>query len=267
MANRLDNYYLINGDSYESSTLYVPYQGTYVKNVKDISDMDLATIELGTDYVEAIQDANPTYKLGNRFYIAKDVDSFRIFKPIEVFTRSDRIDKTLDTFREFSEERNYNFKKGLNLELDKKDKLVSFVYSLYNSLNDQEKELFMNSHLIGTQIKNNFKHNAYMFKRQIDYTQLRNMIITYLYIKAGQSTPTSYQIADMIRFSNNIQGMYPKDPEVIKQALEEYKAAILLDQEKAKQDYLNKLKEDYVQITLFDLTGDESVKVLRNRKN
>jgi hypothetical protein len=107
--------------------------------------------------------------------------------------------------------------------------------------------------------------SEFVYKLTVD--NFTNFFSTYLYIKAGQSTPTSYQIADMIRFSNNIQGMYPKDPEVIKQALEEYKAAILLDQEKAKQDYLNKLKEDYVQMTLFDLTGDESVKVLRNRKN
>ena len=261
------NYYFLNGDQYESSAIYIPYRDSYIKNVKELSQFDLATLELGKDYMNAIQDANPTYKLGNQFYIAKDANTFRIFKPIEVFVDDNETSKKIDKMKEYAEERYYNYSKGISLELSNKDKLVSYVYSLYNSLTKEEQLQFMNSHLIGSQIKNYFLHNAYMFKRLIDYTQIRNMLITYLYIKANKSLPTSYQLGKMIEFSNNIQGLYPKDPNKIKEALEEYKNELVSNADDARKDYEDKLKEENVQITLFDLTGDESVKILSKRKN
>ncbi len=276
MAYLKDNYYLLNGDHFESSTIYVPYKGTYYKNVKDISDMDKATIDLDTDYREALQDCNPELKLGNQFYVAKYPYSqgVKIYKPIEIFTRDDKIDKVLNKFMEYVELRNFNYHKGNNLEISDKDKLVSFVYSIINSLSvdDKKNKMLGNTSIVGKDIKSNFQHNTYLFRRQIDYTQLRNIVITYLYIKAGKSIPTNRQIGNMIDFSNNIRNLYPLEPKEVAEALKEYKEKIISikDEEEKKavlEEFQKNTQERNVQMTLFDICPTDELAFLKKKKN
>ena len=262
MASLKDNYYLINGDQYESYALFIPYNGEYYRSLKDISDMDKATIALGTDYKQAVQECNPNLRLGTSFYVAKSPvkNGPKIYKPIEIFKRTDKVDELINKFMQYVELRNYNYHHGLSLELSDKDKVVSLAHEIYSSLKKHygNTELLSEDSIIGKDIKDSFLHNSYLFKRQIDYTQLRNFIINYLYIVADKSIPSAYQLHQMYEFSNYINGLYKLEPGEIKEALEEYKQLVLKakndeDRRKAIEEFNQMTREKYVRMNLFDM--------------
>ena len=274
MANKNDNYYFINGNEFESTCLYVPYNGTYVKNVKDISDMDIATIELGTGIREALIECNPLVQLNNTNYIGKYpyAKGIKIFKPILISKETEESKRIVDRFRDLAEERNYDYYHGNKLILNE-DKAKAMIESIMSKLTSSQKStIFSKESIIGKNIKSFRYDNKYRFEEQLsNYTQLRNLLINYLAVKSGIQIPTNQRLANMANSIDNIKELYPEDPKVIKEALELYKIEIQKAKEeeerkKAEQEY-NSHKQ-YHQITLFDLTGDESLKVLdKKRKN
>ena len=262
MAKKVENHYLINGDQYESHALFVPYKDTYYKNVEDISDMDKATIALGTNYRKAIQECNPHIKLGTNSYVAKTKGDkvSKIYKPIEVFESNEKVQKILDSFMEYVDERNYSYYHNLGLDIANKDKVVSLVHNIVNSTRKHYagKDILSYHSIIGDTIIDSFLHNAYMFKQMINYTQLRNFIINYLHIVANKDLPTTYQLAQMNEFSNYINGLYILEPREIKEALEEYKKLLLNakdeeDKKKALEEFNQMTLERNKQLSLFDL--------------
>ena len=176
MANKNDNYYLINGDEIESRTIYVPYKGGYHKNVSDISDMDIATIELGTSFKDELKDANPIVKLGNQFYIGKYpyVKGIKIFKPVEIIKTSDDTNKIITTFREFAEERNFYYYHDKSLDIPNKEKVLELAYTILKSLTPAQKKILLSKEsILGKDTKHNFINNKHLFEEQIsNYTQL-----------------------------------------------------------------------------------------------
>ena len=108
MANKNDNYYFIHGNEVRSQAIYVPYNASYVKNVRDISDFDIATIEMGDKINEKLQEINPGVLLTHSNYIGKFpyANGIKIFKPIEVLRVPQKAIKIVNGFRDFSEERN-----------------------------------------------------------------------------------------------------------------------------------------------------------------
>ena len=261
MANKNDNYYLINGDQTDSRTIYIPYKGTYYKNVKDISDMDLATIELGTNLRPALEDANRIQKLDSLLYVGKYpyAKGIKIFKPVEIFKENPSISNIVGNFRDLAEERNYNYHNGNSVELTSKDKIARIASAILVNLTDtQRRIMFEKNSILGKEVKSNYFHNKYLFDTQIaNYTQLRNLLINYLYIKAGKSTPTNYDLKNMSEFMNNINGLSQENPDDIKRALIEYKEALIKakDEEElrlAEEAYIRKTHESFTQMTLFD---------------
>ena len=274
MAKKVENHYLINGDQYESHALFIPYKDTYYKNVEDISDMDKATIALGTNYRKAIQECNPHIKLGTNSYVAKTKGDkvSKIYKPIEVFESNEKVQKILDSFMEYVDERNYSYYHSLGLDIANKDKVVSLVHNVVNSVKKHynRSDIIAYNSIIAENIINSYLHNAYMFRTMINYTQLRNFIINYLHIVANKDVPTSYQLTQMNQFSNYINGLYQLESEDIKEALEEYKKLVLnakdtIDMQKAIQEFREMIEERNQQMTLFDICPCEELKFLQKK--
>jgi hypothetical protein len=275
MANKNDNYYLLNGDEVESTAIYLPYKGKYIKNSKDISDIDLASIELGTSFRESLQEANPKLKLGNQYYLGKYPYSkgIKIFKPVEVFEESDKTQRLVDSFREISEERNYNYYKGNSLESGNKDKILRLVYSILENLSNLQKmKMFNSSSILGKDTKSNYYNNKHLFEEQIsNYTQLRNMLINYLYIKANKSLPYTKKLVMVSESLDSIQGLYPEEPDTITKALKEYKEALIKakdeeDKKQAFEEYTQMTRNPYIQMTLFDVFQTEDLSFLNKNK-
>ena len=274
MANKNDNYYFINGNNIESHCIYVPYKGSYIKNSKDISDFDMATIELGTDLKDALADCNPLLKLNTYNYIGKYPYSkgIKIFKPIEMFKEDKDIKHAVDCFTQFVEERQFLYYHEKPLDLTDQDLIEQFIDLILSSLTPREKEIvFSKKSIINKNIKVYRTENAHRFIEQLsNYTQLRNLLINYINVKSGRFIPTNYKLKQMANSLENIENLYPEDPEKIKQALEEYKAEILQiksdEERKQVQEKLKKnTQEEYKQLTLYDIFGDESLKILKKK--
>ena len=263
MANVNDNYYMLNGTEYGSETIYVPFKDGFVKNTSDISDLDLATIDLGTSLRDALVEANPTIKLREQYFIGKFPyeRGIKIFKPIEMFKETERTVHVINGFRELAEERNYKYYKGSSLELDSKIKALELVYYMLKSLNDSDyRDMFSYESILGRKIKEDYKHNKFMFEREIvNYTQLRNMVLYYLAYKADRRVVTRDQIKLMEESLKRIKGLYPEDPDKIKSALEDYKKLLLqVKNEEERRQAEEELKRktvvpQYTQLTFEDV--------------
>lgn len=273
MANKNDNYYMINGDQIESYAIHFPYKGTYYKNVRDISDMDLATLEQRENLRDVLQEINPTIELGNQLYIGKYPYSkgIKIFKPIEIFKSSDRIDNIVDKFIYIAEHRNYLYHSNKKLEFSdkEKEKLVELAYAMIDDMTFKQKDsVFSASSIVGYKVKHGRLNNKHEFERQLgNYTQLRNLLINYLTIKANRSLPTNFQLNMISTHLENIKALYKEKPEEIEKALKEYKEAILkIKDEQELKRAAEKLTQDpnkqYEQMTLFDLFPCEETKTL-----
>ena len=274
MANKNDNYYFINGNNVESHCIYVPYKKSYVKNVRDISDYDMATVELGTDLRDALVDCNPLLNLNTYNYIGKYPYSrgIKIFKPIEIYKQDPYVKHAVDIFSQLIEERQFLYYNGKPLDLTNQYMVEQFINYVLSHLTPKEKEtVFSKQSIIGKNIKTYRIENAYRFMEQIsNYTQLRNLLINFINVKSGRFIPTTYKLKQMSDSLDNIEGLYTEDPDKIKQALEEYKAEILRvkseeDKKKAQEELQKKTQEEYQQITLFDIFGDESLKSLKKK--
>jgi len=274
MANKNDNYYLINGDPVEAKAIYIPYKGTYYKNVKDISDMDLATIELGESFRSSLIEANPKDKLGYSYYIGKYPYSkgIKIFKPVEILQSNFKSDKIVNGFRELAEERNYNYYHDKSLEPDDKSKSLKLAYEIIETFTPEQKRTLLSSNsILGKEVKQNFYNNKHLFEEQISgYTQLRNLLINYFYIKTNHNIPTNFKLKNMQEALDNIKGLYTEDPEKIKKALLEYKEALLkakTEEEKTQaKEKLVQSTSNNVQLNLYDLLKTDEFAFLEQKK-
>ena len=271
MANKNDNYYFINGNNIESSAIYVPYNGTYVKNVRDISDFDEATIELGTNLRDALEDCNPLTKFNVHNYIGKYpyAKGIKIFKPIEIYKETPDINEVVDLFRELVDERQFNYYHDKSLDDNDKQRIERFINLVLKKLNTNQRNIvFSKDSIIGKNIKSNRSDNLHIFMEQLsNYTQLRNLLINYISIKSGRYIPTTYKLKSMANSLENIERLYPESPENIAKALQEYKESILNikneeEKKKIEETFIANTQEEYKQITLFDVFHDETLKSL-----
>ena len=269
MANKNDNYYFIHGNEVGSQAIYVPYKASYVKNVRDISDFDIATIEMGEQLHERLQEANPGVVLTHTNYIGKFpyAKGIKIFKPIELLRVPKKAIKIVNGFRDFSEERNAYYYAGKKLDLQDTAAIARLVDEILSDLSiDDKRSIFGSKSFLGKDIKDFYYENGYNFHRTIsNYTQLRNLLIAYLNIKQGKDVPTYFKIDGMAQSLDAIKGLYPEDASMIKKALLEYKEAILIaknEAERAKAEIELKKKTiepEYTQLTLFDLFPEEKI--------
>ena len=275
MGKKNDNYYLLTGNDIESKTIYIPYKDSYYKNVKDISDMDIATINLGTKFREILAETNPNTELARKFYIAKFpyAQGVKIFKPVEVTSDNFKTQNIIDDFRDIAEERNYNYHNDLKLDNVNGTRLINFAYDLLNDLNySQKREIMGRSSIMGKKIKENYGNNQYLFEEQIaNYTQLRNLLINYLDIKSGKVIPSSGELARMADSLEYIDGLYPEESENIKRALEEYKAALLKakdeeEKRKAEEELKKQTEAQFSQMNLYDMFPSSELAFLKYKK-
>lgn len=263
MANKNDNYYFIHGNEVGSKTIYVPYKTSVVKNVKDISDFDIATIEMGDQIQEKLKECNPGVKFEHSNYIGKFpyTRGIKIFKTIEVLKVPQKAIKIVNGFRDFAEERNSYYYAGKKLGLQDTGAVVKLVEDILSDLSiNNKREIFGKQSFLGNDIKNYYYDNKYNFDRTIsNYTQLRNLLIAYLNIKSGKNVPKYYKMDAMSKSLDSIDGLYQEDPAVIKQALIDYKEELI----KAKNEEQRRIAEEelkrktsgsqYNQMTLFDI--------------
>ena len=240
-----DNYYLINGTLSNMKAIVYPYRKLYYKNVRDISDIDIATIDLGTELPDVLADLNPNIQLTNKNYIVKFpyAKGIKVFKPIEQFVLTSKSIKLVDSFRDIAEERNYKYYHDKPLSDENNAKVINLVEDILNELTiRQKREVFSERSSLGKKAKEHYYGNKYKFEQQIsNYTQLRQLLIDYLYFIADKGMPTLYELYSIADSKEYISGLTQEDPKVITDAINKYKEGLLKAQ---SEEEANKLVSD-----------------------
>lgn len=240
-----DNYYLINGTLSNMKALVYPYHKLYYKNVRDISDIDIATIDLGTELPDVLADLNPNIQLTSKNYIVKFpyAKGIKVFKPIEQFVLTSKSIKLVDSFRDIAEERNYKYYHDKPLSDENNAKILNLVEDILNELTiRQKREVFSEKSSLGKKVKEHYYGNKYKFEQQIsNYTQLRQLLIDYLYFIADKGMPTLYELYSVANSKEYISGLTQEDSQVITDAINKYKEGLLQVQ---SEEEANKLVSD-----------------------
>ena len=240
-----DNYYLINGTLSNMKALVYPYGKLYYKNVRDISDIDIATIDLGTELPDVLAETNPNIQLTSKNYIVKFpyAKGIKVFKPIEQFVLTSKSIKLVDSFRDIAEERNHKYYHDKPLSDENNPKVIHLVEDILNELTiRQKREVFSERSSLGKKAKEHYYGNKYKFEQQIsNYTQLRQLLIDYLYFIADKGMPTLYELYSIADSKEYISGLTQEDPKVITDAINRYKEGLLRVQ---SEEEANKLVSD-----------------------
>ena len=244
MGYKNDSYYLINGTPAAMDAVVYPYRDYYVRNVKDISDVDIATISLGTSLKEAIKEVNPNIELTGKNYIVKYpyAKGIKVFKPIEVFKETPTTIKLTDSFMTIAEQRNYNYYHGIGLDEVNIDRILNLVYGILNEMSNRQKiEVFSRDSSLGKKIKDYYYSNKYKFEQQIvNYTQARQLLIDYLHFVAGKRMPNLQELYNVSYNQSNINGLMQEDPTSLTNTLKEYRDKLLKaknEEEQARLQY------------------------------
>jgi hypothetical protein len=218
---------------------------------------------MGTRMVELLQDANPTKKLREQYFITKYpyAKGVKVFKPIQIFAENSKTIKVVNGFREIAEERRYNYYKDHKLVTGNPTRDLELVHYMLSTLSDVDRANMFNwRSILGKEIKDNYYHNMYKFEQQIvNYTQLRDMVLYYLAFKSGRRVVQQDQIMRMVDSLPIINGLYPEDSDKIREALEEYRRVLREVQDaKARLEAEEQLKwktevPENAQLTIGDI--------------
>ena len=198
------DYYLVNGTKGKGTALNVPVDGMIYRDFKDISTLDLQTMNIKKkDAYNYFKEYNADTNINGMFYVAsyphKKRDT-KTYAPIFDIT-SDNTKEYLEILREYAEKRDYQSKNGLNLKLDLDKKLDELIHDIsYDILKEYKAKLFSYESLIASNLKEIYKErftdfldkgtNQYIDSRiyllrnyLTNYTQLRNIILEYISYK------------------------------------------------------------------------------------
>ena len=265
MANKNDNYFFISGDEIESQAIIFPYKGAYYKNVRDISDMDLATIDLGTNLKDELKDCNPNVNFDGHLYVGKYpyAHGIKMFKPIEITKSTNRINTIVDRFRDIAYHRNFLYYSNRKLDFDDKSKLVQLAYEMIQDMTQREKDIvFSSKSIVGYNIKHGRLHDKHQFETQIaNYTQLRNLLINYLRVKGDKKYASNYLLREMAKHIDNIRSLHTENSETVTEAVKLYREALLRakdeeEMKKAAERLTTDTTIEYKQMNIFDYVDD-----------
>jgi hypothetical protein len=123
-------YYSMNGKNGKGKALNILVDGKIHRDFKDISTLDLQTMEIRKENASSIlSEYNPKGSIDGLFYDAsfphKKTET-KTYAPIFDIT-SDKTKKYLDSLKYFAEQRDYKIKNGLKLKLDENDEFDKFI--------------------------------------------------------------------------------------------------------------------------------------------
>ncbi len=245
-------YYLLNGKNNEGNTLDLLDNGVLKRDFKDISSLDLKTMDIPYNKAEEIlSEYNQNIDLSGTFYDAqypyKKIET-KVFAPL-FRIEDEKCKYYLDHLKYFAEQRDRKVEKGESVKLDNNTILRNYLNTLlYNILRYREKKVIRQDSIVGKNIKDeiengfsqmsyksaeNYINSCYKLKNLLDhYTQIRNLTLEYMASITDVRIPTRREINMFSRYENY--------------GMEERETAII--QEEKKSDKQVK----YYQMTLFD---------------
>ena len=198
------DYYLVNGTKGKGNALNIPVDNLIYRNFKDISSIDLQTMNIKKkDAANYFKEYNKDININGMFYIAsyphKKKDT-KTYAPIFDIA-SDNTREYFDLLREYAEKRDYQSKNNMNLKLELDKKLNDLIKDIsYDILQENNSRLLSYESLIASDVKDIYKQkftdypnkgtNQYIDSRiyllrnyLTNYTQLRNIILEYISYK------------------------------------------------------------------------------------
>ncbi|MBR3161194.1 MAG: hypothetical protein IKF19_00485 [Bacilli bacterium] len=203
------SYYLLNGKKGNGKALYLLKNGELIKNFKDISALDLQTMDIsGNNAKELLSEYNPDIDLSGMFYDASYPHSktkTKTYVTIFNFENKD-VDYYFHQLRHFAEQRNYKKEHRNKLKLEHDRIFDDYMRRLlYNVMKIRSDKLISYDSLISFKIKelirdkkynysdmgiNNYINSKIYLFRDIlsNYTELRNITLEYMLYLQGMST-------------------------------------------------------------------------------
>lgn len=230
-------YYLVCNDKLEGEALKILYNDQMMRDFKDISTLDLATLGLQGNKKQILGEYNPDSDLyGNLIVVSSPHSDGQKQACPALFDFEDEKSKYyIDNLRYFAEQRHEKVKNGDLLGLDRDSRLEQYTFDLMDDiLRSNDKRLLSEQSLISKPIKELIRDksinqgtesfiNSHSRIRNIfaNYTQLRLMTYSYLLSIMGYNPEIRSQFEKLYPKSN-IKNLEPLDPEPTQMTMDSF---------------------------------------------
>lgn len=259
------NYYLINGSYGKGNAVNVLNNGKLQSEFKDISMLDLSTIDI--DYNNASEILGEYNKNQDGFYydfsFTNTTKNKEAYIPIFKFDDKAITKRYLEYLRYFAEQRKYKIEHGLKMELDCNPTLEKFMYeALGNIIGDQTTHFTNYESMIPIALKNEIEtakqgvyykgiNNAINSRSIVfrnffkGYTTVRNIVFETI----KQTTNIKYlnrtQINKLEKWDHSLIPLINRknEPECTKISLEDLFPEVFMEAEKSIPKDRIKIKE------------------------
>ncbi len=217
------SFYLMNGVNRVGQALYLDVNGNLKKEFEDISTLDLLTMDIKKkDAKPMIREYNPGVDIDGMFYDLAKLKNGKVncYAPIFNYDKT-ILDKYYNYLRYFAEQRDFKVKHNDKVKLDDNSKLEYFIEDvLYKIIDNKVLSLTEYESLLSKKlkeiIKDKYEGKSYKLTtgKYIDskkylitdilrnYTELRNITLSYMLYLSGYSSNVRHNIAKTEHWTN-----------------------------------------------------------------